>query len=93
MQLVKYPDKKDWPQLLQRPSQDFTSVKNIVQNILDKVQQQGDEALKDYTKQFDNIELNDFTVSDDNEWQTAESIDDDLKDAINIAIKNVRAFL
>jgi histidinol dehydrogenase len=91
MQLVKYPDKKDWPQLLQRPSQNFTSVKNIVQDILNNVQQRGDEALKDYTKQFDNIELNDFTVSDE-EWQTAESINGNLKEAIQLAIKNVRTF-
>ncbi len=91
MQLVKYPDQKDWPQLLQRPSQDFTSVKNIVQDILDNVQQRGDAALKEYTKQFDNIELNDFTVGDE-EWQTAESIDGNLKEAIQLAIKNVRTF-
>ncbi|MEP6466326.1 MAG: histidinol dehydrogenase [Parafilimonas sp.] len=91
MQLVKYPDKKDWQQLLQRPSQDFTSVKNIVQNILDDVKQRGNAALKDYTKQFDKIELNDFTVTD-KEWLTAETIDEDLKTAINIAIKNVHTF-
>ncbi|MEO8712339.1 MAG: histidinol dehydrogenase, partial [Parafilimonas sp.] len=51
----------------------------------------GDAALKDYTKQFDKIELNDFTVID-KEWITAETIDEDLKAAIHIAIKNVRRF-
>src|SRR4051812_16690951 len=91
MQVVQYPDKKDWQQLLQRPSQDFTSVKKIVEDILNDVKQNGDEAIKKFTKQFDKIELNDFTVSEE-EWQTAETINENLKDAINVAIKNVHTF-
>lgn len=91
MQVVKYPQRKDWQQLLQRPSQDFTSVKNVVEDILNDVKQNGDEAIKKYTKRFDKIELNDLNVSEE-EWQTAETIDEDLKDAINLAIKNVRTF-
>jgi histidinol dehydrogenase len=91
MQVIKYPDKKDWQQLLQRPSQDFAMVRDIVQNILDDVKQRGDDAVKAYTKQFDNIELNDLNVSDE-EWSTAELINDNLKDAIDVAIQNVRKF-
>ena len=67
MQVINYPDKGDWQELLRRPSQDFTSVKNAVQNILDDVKQRGDEALKAYTKQFDKIELDSFIVNDE-EW-------------------------
>ena len=62
MQVVQYPEKKDWAELLKRPSQDFTSVKDVVQNILNDVKQRGDAALKDYTKRFDKIELNDLLV-------------------------------
>ena len=91
MQVVKYPNKKDWQQLLQRPTQDFASVKNIVQNILDDVKKRGDEALKDYTKKFDGIELKNFLVSDE-ELNAAETIDENLKTAINISIKNVHTF-
>jgi histidinol dehydrogenase len=91
MQVIKYPDKKDWQQLLQRPSQDFVSVKNIVQDIIDGVKQQGDDALKNYTKRFDNIELDDLNVSDE-EWSTTELVNDNLKAAIDIAIQNVRKF-
>jgi histidinol dehydrogenase len=91
MQVVRYPTKKDWDELLKRPSQDFTTVKEAVQNILNDVKRRGDAAIKDYTKQFDKIELNDLLV-DDEEWQTANSIDDDLKEAIQLAIKNVSIF-
>ncbi len=91
MQVLQYPQRKDWSGLLKRPSQDFTSVKNVVQNILNDVKQRGDEALKDYTKRFDKIELNNFLV-DEEEWKTIAIIDDNLKEAIQLAIKNVSIF-
>lgn len=91
MQVINYPEKKDWQELLKRPSQDFTSVKNTVQNILDDVKKRGDAALKDYTKRFDKIELTNLLV-DDKECQTAATVSDDLKNAIQLAIKNVHTF-
>ncbi len=91
MQVILYPRRKDWNELLKRPSQDFTTVKNIVQNILNDVKQRGDAAVNDYTKRFDKIELNNCLV-DEEEWKTAANINDDLKDAIQLAIKNVNAF-
>lgn len=91
MQVIQYPKKADWNELLKRPSQDFTTVKDIVKNILNDVKQRGDEALKDYTKQFDKIELDNFLI-DDEEWQTANNIPADLKTAIQLSIKNVSAF-
>lgn len=91
MHVVKYPRRKDWTELLQRPSQDFSSVKSVVENILNKVKQNGDEAIKKFTKQFDKLEVNDFAVSEE-EWQTAETIAENLKYAIKLAIKNVHTF-
>lgn len=91
MQFIQYPKKEDWNTLLKRPSQDFTTVRNIVQDILNDVKQRGDAALKDYTKRFDNIELDSFLVNEE-EWQTANRINEDLKEAIRIAIKNVTTF-
>jgi histidinol dehydrogenase len=91
MQVIQYPQRKDWNELLKRPSQDFTTVKDLVQHILNDVKQRGDAALKEYTKRFDKIELNDLLVNKE-EWQTANNIDDDLKEAIQLAIKNVSTF-
>lgn len=91
MQLIFYPQQKDMAKILKRPTQDFSTVKETVQHILNDVQQLGDAALKEYTKRFDNIDLNDFAVTDE-EWQTASTIDDDVKKAIQLAIKNVSTF-
>lgn len=91
MQAIFYPQQKNMAKILKRPTQDFSTVKETVQKILNDVQQLGDAALKEYTKRFDNIDLNDFAVTDE-EWQTASTIDDDVKKAIQLAIKNVSTF-
>jgi histidinol dehydrogenase len=91
MQVVRYPNKEDWEHLLKRPSQDFAMVKEVVQNILNDIKQRGDAAVKEYTKRFDKIELNDLLV-DEEEWKTVADISDDLKNAIQLAIKNVSTF-
>eukprot|EP00197_Chlamydomonas_leiostraca_P004700 CAMPEP_0202866536 /NCGR_PEP_ID=MMETSP1391-20130828/7862_1 /ASSEMBLY_ACC=CAM_ASM_000867 /TAXON_ID=1034604 /ORGANISM="Chlamydomonas leiostraca, Strain SAG 11-49" /LENGTH=439 /DNA_ID=CAMNT_0049546493 /DNA_START=155 /DNA_END=1474 /DNA_ORIENTATION=+ len=43
--------------LLQRPRIDFTSILNTVSPIVEKVRQEGDEAVKFYTSKFDRVEL------------------------------------
>jgi len=91
MQVIHYPQRKDWDELLKRPSQDFTAVKATTQSILNDVKQRGDAALIEYTKRFDQIELSSLTVEEE-EWQSASTINNDLKDAIQLAIKNVRLF-
>lgn len=91
MQLVKYPLKKDWAKLLQRPKHDFADIKEIVQAIINEVKISGDKALINYTKQFDEVDLDNFKVQPA-EWFAAESIDDNLKQAIKTSIKNITTF-
>ncbi len=91
MQVIKYPLRKDWDELLKRPSQNFDSIKEKVQSIINDVKQYGDEALKKYSKQFDEVEINNFGI-DENEWKAADTIDEDLKNAIKTSIKNITTF-
>lgn len=91
MQLVKYPDKKDWSALLQRPSQNYADIKETVQTIINDVKNSGDKAVKNYTKQFEEVALEIFEVHPA-EWTMAETIDDNLKQAIKTSIKNITAF-
>ena len=91
MQVIKYPIKSDWDKLLARPAQDYSSIRRHVQSIIDDVKRRGDEAVADYTKQFDNVALQNFELQTD-EWTTAETIDDKLKHAIDAAIKNISTF-
>jgi histidinol dehydrogenase len=91
MQVILYPQQKEMAIILQRPSQDFTTVKKTVQQILNDVQQRGDVAVKEYTQRFDKVSLNHPEVPAE-EWQAASTVDEDLKKAIRLAIKNVSTF-
>ena len=91
IQLIKYPAKESWSKILQRPQQDFADIKEKVRSIINDVKATGDAAVKNYTKQFDGIELIDCEVKDE-EWNAAKTIDEKLKAAIRTAIKNVNTF-
>jgi histidinol dehydrogenase len=92
MKIFSQPSKEEWKDLLNRPYVDNTAVMNTVQMILNAVKQHGDEALWSFTKKFDGVEIRNFTVSED-EFNEAEALmDQDLKEAIVQAIKNIEAF-
>ena len=64
MELIKYVKPEDWATLTQRPAIDKEDLSQSVQNILNNIRDNGDEAIKTYAKQFDNVDLNTFLVTD-----------------------------
>ena len=64
MQVIKYPDRKNWSEILKRPSFDSSSVEDTAKNILLEVKHDGDEAVRKFTLQFDKVELNDLQIAD-----------------------------
>jgi histidinol dehydrogenase len=92
MQLYQYPDRKDWKKILQRPAIDATVLEQKVKVILGYIKAEGDVAVKRYTKQFDEVELNNLRVLE-NEIEEAEKLlPDSLKNAIRLAAQNIRLF-
>jgi histidinol dehydrogenase len=91
MRVIKYPLKKDWPELLKRPAQDYAAIKHHVQSIIDDVKARGDEAVVHYTKQFDDVFIQNFKTGPE-EWAAADKIEGALKKAIDTAIKNISTF-
>jgi histidinol dehydrogenase len=92
MQISKYPAEADWKKLLERPALDHSSLLATVTKILDDVKLHGDDALERYTKEFDNIDLRDFSI-DKTEIESAENlISAELKNAIDQAKKNISTF-
>ena len=92
MQIIKYPKRETWAQILARPSLDTKFLERTVANILNDVRQHGDEALKHCARQFDKVELVDFLVSEA-EFAAAEAeISDELKAAIQTAKVNIEKF-
>ena len=92
MKVVLNPDRKDWKNLLQRPYVDNSAVLESVQQILRGVKERGDEALREFIKQFDDIELQNFEVGEDEIKNAGSLISEDLKKAIQQAANNIEAF-
>ena len=60
--------------------------------IIDDVRRRGDEALIDYTRQFDGVELTELRISDEALRRSAEKADSRVVEALGLAIENVRTF-
>ncbi|KAA3614682.1 MAG: histidinol dehydrogenase [Calditrichaeota bacterium] len=92
MKKIRYPAKENWANILKRPSQDFEPLQKKIQPILDAVRKEGDEAVKRFTQEFDQVNLKNLTVSQNEIEQATSQIDQSLKEAIALAIKNITAF-
>ncbi|MTI32217.1 histidinol dehydrogenase [Xanthovirga aplysinae] len=92
MEFFKYPPKQTWDDLCQRPVQNQKELKDNVSNILREVKEKGDQALKFFSKQFDEVQLEQLRVSA-SEIQKAEAqLSNDLKQAIQLAFTNIKKF-
>ena len=64
MNVVHNPPPSAWKALLERPTQKFKQTKKIVSPILKKVKKKGDTALRQFSLEYDHVELNELAVSE-----------------------------
>jgi histidinol dehydrogenase len=88
----KYPDKKDWTEIIQRPVIENRSFEKSVRKILQKVKTNGDKAIRKYTKEFDGVKIKQLAVSEKEILEAITATPNDLKLAIQQAKKNIEAF-
>lgn len=79
----------DIENLCKRPKMDFNSVFEQVQPILDNVEANGDEAIRSYTKKFDGVDPNPFTIDP---AKINIDLPENVKSAIDQAMKNIYLF-
>jgi histidinol dehydrogenase len=90
--VFKYPDRKDWQEIIKRPVFETASLEKAVKKILDKVKEKGDKAVRKYTKEFDGVKLKKLAVNE-KEIQAAEKLlPVELKEAIQQAKLNIEKF-
>ena len=92
MLVYKYPERKDWPSLLQRPAMDTAALEANVGNILADVKLNGDAAVRKYAKQFDKVELQTLEVTAAEFIHASAVLDPALKKAILQAKQNIELF-
>jgi histidinol dehydrogenase len=86
------PKSETWDEIIQRPVFDTNDLNKSVQEIIDTVENKGDEALKFYSKKFDKVNLNSLEVSIQEIDNALESISDELISAISLAAYNIEKF-
>ena len=92
MNKIYNPKQENWATLLERPTKTVDDIESTVKEIFTAVQSKGDEAVNQYTAQFDGTTLNTILVSEA-EIQTAiAAVDEELKDAIQLAKSNIEKF-
>ncbi len=87
MSLLKYLVNPD-PQLLKRPGGEVSSVEEAVRSILQGVKEGGDKTLREYTKQFDNAEIDSLKAP----LEIQDEVPQELKRAIARAKDNIYKF-
>ena len=92
MNIVEYPNHAAWQQLMQRAATVNDDAKDVVAGIIARVRQQGDDALRDYARQFDKVELGDLKVSASEFEKASALVDAALKTAIATAKRNIETF-
>jgi histidinol dehydrogenase len=92
MQLFRYPDPSEWPEILARPDYYDEQTENSVKRILSDVQSKGDEAVRRYTLKFDNFLPEDLEISEAEFEEAEKGISKELKKAVSIAMDNITAF-
>jgi len=92
MKIYNNPTQEKWAALTQRPAINKQELNTSVQAILNEVQKNGDEALLQYAKQFDKVTLPQIEVTEDEIENAVQQVPPELKDAIQIAFKNIQTF-
>lgn len=89
MKNYTYPTPSDWTTLCQRPTFDLSEMEVQVRSIMDEVKANGDQALLQYSRQFDGVEQSILELD-------LKSIDfpieSELADSIKIAKSNIEKF-
>ncbi|MGL4780285.1 MAG: histidinol dehydrogenase [Bacteroidales bacterium] len=93
MKLFINPPHIEWKILTERPnSVGKDEVLDSVKQIIDTVEEQGDIALFDFARRFDNVQLEDLEVTLDEINSSEYLVDEDLQQSILKAAENIRAF-
>lgn len=92
MKIVRYPKRKDWKSLLERPHIDVSELNGVVKSILEDVRENGDDAVLRYEMKFDGVSLDALSVTEQEIDNAVKAVDAGLKEAIELAHSNIEKF-
>lgn len=82
---------QDSKRLLERTG-DIRDVMPAVSNILENIKKNGDSAIRQYTEQFDGVEIDEIEVDTGSVREAMHMVDPDIIEHLEYAASNIRAF-
>jgi histidinol dehydrogenase len=92
MQKIYNPKREEWAPLLERPTQTFNDIEDVVKEVFMDIAGNGDKAVKKYTKKFDRVIVENSLVSDIEINEAIAMVSEELKNAIVLAKNNIEKF-
>ena len=89
---IIYPKKETWSEILKRPTQTVKEIETTVNQVFEDVQNNGDTAIKKYTKKFDKVAVTSLQVTQEEISIAVEAVSSELKEAIQQAAANIEKF-
>ena len=92
MNIIHNPEKSTWSDLLKRPRFNHQTLEDQVQKIISDVATNGDAAVKKYTKEFDQYDLDSLEHTSEEIDAAKGEVSPSLKKAIEEALWNIQTF-
>ncbi|ERK39287.1 histidinol dehydrogenase [Segatella baroniae F0067] len=92
MNILKYPDRALWKDIVKRPKFDLSSLRQTVEKVLNDIREHGDQAILQYEERFDHVSLDSLAVSRDEMDEADGLVPSELKAALTLAHANIAKF-
>ena len=92
MQQYTNPTQNEWEAICQRPTASLEAMMPTIKSIFDRVAEEGDRALRTYTKEFDGVICDSLCMTQDQILAAVAQIPNPLKEAIQQAHQNIETF-
>ncbi|MCH9659330.1 MAG: histidinol dehydrogenase [Bacteroidetes bacterium] len=92
MQIFNEPNRADWSEILKRPTQTVKDIEATVVEIFNEIKLKKDVAIKKYTQLFDGVTIENLSVDYAEIEAATNLVEDELKQAIDLAKRNIEAF-
>ena len=74
MRKILNPKAESWDEIIKRPSVNYEDLLALVSEVFDEIQNAGDKAIFDFTKKFDQIQIENLKVTEDEILQANKSV-------------------
>lgn len=92
MKIYNNPAVSEWQSLIKRPTSNADDLVQLVKQVFEEIKNDGDKALRVYTKRFDNVDIGAICLTKKQISDQAKRTSPEIKAAIDSAYKNIYTF-